>query len=639
MSTTSGSAHGHPPACPKGKELFKLSIAALGVVYGDIGTSPLYAIKESFHAGHGLALTTANILGILSLVFWSLILVVCVKYLGFILRADNYGEGGITALLALLMPKFEAKNHPRARVVVITLGLLGAGLLYGDGIITPSISVLSAVEGLKIATPAFSPYVVPVTIAILVALFSVQRGGTAWIGAIFGPITAVWFLTLILTGLPWIFRRPEILAAINPYYAINFFIENGTSGFLVLSSVVLCITGGEALYADMGHFGRKPIRRSWYTIVFPALLINYFGQGAVVLEKGSEVLDHTFFSMVSGWMLYPLVLIATLAAVIASQALISGAFSLTQQSVQLGFFPRTTICHTSRETEGQIYVPRVNRLLMFACIATVLFFQESSNLAAAYGIAVTATMVITSMLFYLVARRIWEWSVAKAGSIVVLFLIMDLAFFLANATKIAHGGWIPVTIALLILAIMSTWKRGRQVLADSVARNAVTLDQFFSRVDADQPHRVRGTAVFMTLSTDVAPSVLLHHYTHNHILHERVILLSIQSTHRPEVSAIERCRVTDLSHGFVKIVARYGFMETPDVNEILDLASGTGLKMKREDLSFYLGRETFVTTGASGMPLWRKKLFVLLSRNSRTAAEYFNLPPDRVIELGSQVLI
>jgi KUP system potassium uptake protein len=624
---------------PTGKQLRTLTIAALGVVYGDIGTSPLYAIKESFHPAHGLELSTVNVLGILSLVFWSLTLVVTIKYLMFILRADNQGEGGIMALLALVIPKLQETGLNTRRKLVIALGIFGAALLYGDGVITPAISVLSAVEGLQIATPAFQPYVVPITVAILVLLFMSQSKGTAALGAIFGRIMMVWFLTIAVIGIPWILRRPDVLAAIHPAYAVEFFIRNGMHGFWVLGAVVLCITGGEALYADMGHFGKKPIRMGWLMIVFPALLLNYLGQGALVLEKGAEAAANSFYGLVGGWMIYPMVALATLATVIASQALISGAFSLTQQAVQLGYFPRTTIRHTSRETEGQIYVPRVNRLLMVACVALVISFRESSNLAAAYGIAVTATMAITSALFYVVARRIWNWSTMRAGLLVGAFLIIDLAFFGANTIKLLEGGWVPVLIAATIFAVMTTWKRGREALGKILSDKSIPLQDFIDELVQKKTVRVPGTAVFMTLSRNVAPSVLQHHLRHNRSLHERVILLSIITEHSPEVPALQRVRVTELSHGFFKVTARYGYMETPDVSEILIFAMGAGLPIELEKLSFYLGRESILPNGTTRMAHWRKRLFILFSKNARPATEYFRLPPDQVIEVGAQISI
>ncbi len=626
-----------PRKPPTGKELAALTLSAIGVVFGDIGTSPLYAIKESFHPSHGLALSTENVFGILSLVFWSLTFVICIKYLGFILRADNRREGGIIALLGLLVPRFENSSDRRQRLGVIVLGLLGAGLLYGDGIITPAISVLSAVEGLEMATPAFQPMVVPLTIAILIGLFSVQKRGTAIIGKIFGPVTVVWFLTLASTGLPWLLERPEILAAVNPVHAFRFFSANGIIGFLVLSSVVLCITGCEALYADMGHFGKRPIQVGWFSLVFPCLLINYFGQGALILERGQAAIANTFYGLVSGWLLYPLSFIAILATAIASQALISGAFSLTQQTVQLGYLPRTTIRHTSRETEGHVVVPKVNLLLMLACIVLVLSFQKSTNLAAAYGIAVTGTMVITSLLFYQVTRRSWRWRKAPALLLLLLFLAVDISFFSANAVKLLSGGWIPVLIAVTLLIAMMTWKQGRLAVSQQLQSKATPLGEFMKRIEMENPHRVEGTAVFMTLNQDVAPSVLLHHYTHNRSLHQRVLLLSILTEHQPSVPATERVRVTDLDHGFVKVVARYGYMESPDVPEILTACEGSGLVLDQRKVSFYLGRESFSLTGTSRMAHWRKKLFVFLSRNARSASEYFKLSPDQVIEIGSQI--
>lgn len=621
------------------KDFAILSLGALGVVFGDIGTSPLYTIKESFNPAHGLALTPDNILGIISLIFWALTLVVTFKYLSVIFKADNRGEGGITALLALVIPKIKNGNRTRLGGTIIFLGLFATGLLYGEGIITPAISVLSALEGLRVATPAFEPLVVPLTVGILVVLFWVQRKGTAGIGAIFGPTMLLWFIALAAVGLPWIFRHPEILSAINPMYAIRFFMANGVRGFLVLSSVVLCITGAEALYTDIGHFGKGPIRFGWYAIVFPALLINYLGQGALVLEKGAAALEHPFYGVVPEFFHYPMVVLATFAAVIASQALISGAFSLTQQAVQLGYLPRTTIQHTSRKAEGQIFVPKINWLLMIACIALVITFRESSNLAAAYGLSVTGTMVITSCFFYSIARRLWNWSVLRAGSLFVLFLIVDLAFFSANTVKIIHGGWIPIVIALLVFSVMTTWKRGREYLSRTMIGSARSLTDFLEELDRVKPPRVPGTAVFMTLTRDIAPSVLLHHFKHNQALHERIILLSIITENIPDVSNLDRVRVTEFPQGFVKIVARYGYIETPDITEILELAEGAGLTIDRKRLSYYLGRETFVISGDCRMARWRKRLFVFLSRNARSAVEFFHLPPDRVIEIGTQIQI
>ena len=622
------------------RRLLLLTIGALGVVYGDIGTSPLYAIKESFNPSHGLPLTTLNIMGVESLVFWALIFVVSIKYLVMVLRADNKGEGGIMALLSLLLPRpATSLSGLKKKTLAISLGLIGAGLLYGEGIITPAISVLSALEGLQVATPAFEPIIVPVTIVILFLLFSAQSRGSASIGTVFGPTMFLWFISIGLIGLSWIIRYPQILYSLNPYYAFKFFSENGITGFFVLSSVVLCITGAEALYADIGHFGKAPIRLGWFSMVFPCLMLNYLGQGAFVLAKGAVALENPFFGIVPKLLLYPMVVLATTAAVIASQALISGAFSLTQQAVQLGYLPRTAILHTSRTTEGQIYVPKINLLLMVACIALVLVFKRSTHLAAAYGIAVTGTMVITSILFYLIATRIWKWATVKAGIFLVLFLVIDVSFFSANTTKVAHGGWIPLLIAAIVFATMTTWKRGREFLSKFMIERATSLEDFFRVIKEKNPPRVPGTAVFMTLTRDIAPSVLLQHFKHNKSLHNNIILLSIVVENYPDVSALERVRVTELENGFIKIVARYGYMEAPDITEVLSLAEGAGLQINIKELSYFLGRETIIPKGNSGLSSWRKKVFILLSRNARSAAEYFNLPQDRVIEIGTQIQI
>jgi KUP system potassium uptake protein len=616
-----------------------MAIAALGVVFGDIGTSPLYAFKECFHPMHGITPTPENVYGVLSLIFWSLMLVVVFKYLSFILRADNRSEGGIMALLALLTAKRKDGTPSQTRPILILMGLFGAALLYGDGVITPAISVLSAIEGLEVATPAFKPMVVPITMAIIVVIFWLQRRGTAQVGSIFGPVTLVWFVAIAAIGAPWIFRHPDVLLGLNPLQGISFFARNGLQGFLVLSAVVLCITGAEALYADMGHFGKRPIRLGWYAIVYPALTINYFGQGAVVLQRGEAAVANPFYALVDGWMLYPLVAIATSAACIASQALISGAYSLTQQAVQLGYLPRITILHTSRSTEGQIYVPRVNQALMLGCLALVVVFGKSTDLAAAYGIAVTGTMIATTVLFYAVVRQIWGWSLTTSIAVAGLFLVVDLAFFSANIVKIAHGGWVPLVIAAGIYTIMTTWKRGRELLSRSMMDISMPLDQFFEVIRLAKPPRVKGTAVFMTLTRNIAPSVLQHHFRHNQVLHERILLLSIITKNEPEVDSLERVRVTELEHGFFKVIAMYGYMETPDISEILGRCECSGLTVDYSALSFYLGRETYLTTGSSGMWSWRKRLFVFMSKNARTATEFFRIPPDRVIEIGSQIRI
>ncbi len=618
----------------EGQSSWVLMLCALGVVFGDIGTSPLYAIKETLDPAHGIALTDANILGIMSLIFWSLIIVVSLKYVVFVLKADNHGEGGITALLAKLTPVAKSNFAP-------VLAIFGAGLLYGDGVITPAISVLSAVEGLEIAIPRLHSIVVPVTLGILITLFAMQSRGSGKIGNVFGPITLVWFLTLAAMGIPWILSDPRVLFAISPQYAAQFFIENGSKGFWILGSVVLCVTGAEALYADMGHFGRKSIKRGWFFIVFPCLLLNYFGQGALILQKGEAALANPFYSMVGGWFIYPIIGIATLATVIASQAMITGAFSLTQQAIQLGYLPRMNLIHTSRTTEGQIYIPFVNLCLALACCVLVYTMKSSDRLADAYGVAVTGTMVTTTILFFFVLRRLWNWSWITASLLTAVFLVVDGSFFITNIVKLEHGGWIPLAIAFVVFSMMITWKRGRLELAKQMQSHSIPLVEFFRtlREPDKKPVRVPGTAVFMTLNKDVAPSVLLQHYKHSHTLHEKIILLSIVVEHVPDVRSLERVRVTDLELGFVKVIARYGYMESPNMEEIIYRCEASGLTLSLSETSFYLGRESFMTSGQSGMWSWRKKLFIFMSKNSRSASEFFNLPTARVIEIGSQIEI
>jgi KUP system potassium uptake protein len=633
------SAHGEPKSP---RDLAKLSLAALGIVYGDIGTSPLYAVRECFEAPagmeqpheHVMPVTEANVLGILSLFFWALTLVIVVKYLTFVMRADNKGEGGQFALLALLDPKRIEKK--KWGVVLVLLGLFGAALLSGEGIITPAISVLGAVEGLGVATHALDPYVVYIAIGIILGLFLIQKRGTGGVGAIFGPAMLVWFSTIAILGVRWILKRPDVLMAVNPLHAVSFMAHHQWHGFLVLGSVVLCITGGEALYADMGHFGKTPIRMAWFTIVFPGLLLNYFGQGALLLEKGP--VPHPFFGLVEGWMRWPLVVIATTAAVIASQALISGSFSLARAAVQLGFFPRVSIKHTSGTSEGQIYVPEVNWGLMVACITLVLTFRSSSNLAAAYGIAVTGTMSITSVLFFAVARTRWKWGIVPTTALVALFLSVDLSFFSANLHKLGSGGWVPLAIGAVVFTIMVTWRRGRTLLGQAIVAQALPLDVFMQSLEVEKPHRVAGTAVFMTSNPKGAPAVLLHHFKHNKTLHEQVLLLSITTEHVPEVPPAERIvDLTDLGNGFYQVRAAYGFMQTPGVLEIMDSIADRGLETRRTDTSFFLGRETLLITEKRGMAKWRKMLFSFMSRNARPANAFFQIPPNRVVELGTQI--
>ena len=608
-------------------------IGAIGVVFGDIGTSPLYAMKECFSPEnpHHIAASPANVLGVLSLVFWSLTMVIVVKYLTFIMRADNNGAGGILALLSLI-PQNKDKDKAGPGFLLM-LALFGTALLYGDGVITPAISVLSAIEGLEVATSAAKPVVLPLTFMIIVALFVVQRWGTAGIGRVFGPTTLIWFAIIAALGARQVFASPEVLLAIDPRHAFQFFAANGGHGFLVLGSVFLVVTGGEALYADMGHFGRRPIRFGWYAVVFPALLLNYFGQGAKLLHDPAAA-SNPFYSLVPSWALYPVVVIATAATVVASQALISGAFSLTQQAVQLGFFPRVTIVHTSKSTEGQIYIPEINTALMIACIACVWLFKSSTALAAAYGIAVTGTMSITTIVYFVVVTRTWGWSPLKAGALAGLFLVFDLAFFGANAAKFVDGGWFPIAIGLFIFAVMTTWKRGRRELSDKFRATMLPLEVFLEDPALSSALRVRGTAVFMASSAVGTPPALLHHFKHSQSLHEQIVLLTVENVAVPEVSSDERATLIDKGHGVVHVTLRYGFMEHPDVPLAL---KETNLKLDPARTSYYLGRETLLTDGPSKMARWRKWLFVFISRNARPATSYFALPANRVVELGQQI--
>ncbi len=636
---------------PRGKRLALLSLTALGIVYGDIGTSPLYALQQCFTSKeHTIPPTTANVYGVLSLIVWLLVLVVAVKYIVFIMRADNRGEGGILALLALILQQ-ERRSRSKRRMTLVALGLFGAALLYGDGMITPAISVLSAIEGLNVATPAFQSMIVPLSVVILFVLFAVQRFGTGRVGAAFGPIMLVWFLTIGGLGLWEVAKEPRILAALNPLHGVQFFIDNGRIGFLTLGAVVLAVTGAEALYADMGHFGKRPIRTAWFTLVMPALLINYFGQGAILLRNPAAVAN-PFYFLAPRSMLMPLVVLATIAAVIASQALISGAFSLTRQAVQLGYSPRVTILHTSRSEAGQIYVPEMNNVIMIGCLVLVLAFGSSQSLGAAYGVAVTGTMAITSLLFAVVARSRWNWSLAHVLPIMAAFLAIDVSLFAANVVKIWYGGWVPIAIAIGVFTLMSTWKTGRYLLTKTLNAGALPLDLFLGDVARRKPPRVPGTAVFMTSSNEAVPVVLLHHLKHNKVLHEQVILMSVVTHEVPEVPAADRVSVEKLDHGFYRVTAGYGFMESPNVPEVLQRARDFGIKAKRNDTTFYLGRERVIVGDGKGrgearrppegvplptMSRWRKKLFVIMSRNARSATEFFGIPPNRVVELGAQV--
>ena len=617
------------------KRLAALALGAIGVVYGDIGTSPLYAIHETFTTP-GIGVDATNVLGVLSLIFWSLVMVVSLKYVVFIMRADNKGEGGIMALMALAQRS--ARSSARARWWIMVLGLFGASLFYGDGVITPAISVLSAVEGLEVAAPALEPYVVPITVVIVIVLFWVQSRGTAKVGAVFGPVTCVWFLTIAALGVAAIARQPKVLLALNPEYAVDFFIANGRHAFLALGGVVLALTGAEALYADMGHFGKKPIRMAWFGFVSPALVLNYFGQGALLLSDPKAV-ENPFYLLVPPPLLYPMIALATAATVIASQAVISGAFSMTREAIQLGFSPRMEIHHTSRETAGQIYLPWINRMLMLLVVAAVLGFRSSTHLAAAYGIAVTGTMVITTVLALIVARRQWGWSrllIVVAG---IVFIVIDMSFFSANAIKIEHGGWFPLVLGLVIFTLLTTWRRGRELVLREIKQAGLALKPFIESIAEHPPLRVPGTAVFLTAQLDAVPHALLHNLKHNKVLHERNVMLNVEWLETPTAEDEERIEIQDLGSEFHKLILRYGFAEDPDVPEMLAKCEKAGLSFDMMDTTFFLSRESIVASDRRGMPIWRDKLFAFMQRNALSATAFFQIPGNRLIELGTQVEI
>jgi KUP system potassium uptake protein len=619
---------------PRGRYLAALAVAALGVVYGDIGTSPLYALREAFHGSHAIAVSPTNVLGVLSLIFWSLILVVSVKYLAFVMRADNKGEGGILALMALVQRGQGARRLTPALVVAI--GVFGAALMYGDSVITPAISVLSAVEGLEVAAPAFEAVVIPLAIVILIGLFSIQSRGTARVGRMFGPVMVLWFTTIAVLGLAELVRQPGVLAALSPHYALTFFLENGRAGFLVLGAVFLVVTGGEALYADMGHFGVRPIRIVWFALVLPSLLLNYFGQGALLLHDPSAAVS-PFYRLAPSWALYPLIVLATAAAVIASQAVISGAFSLSRQAVQLGYWPRMQIDHTSSREMGQIYVRGVNRALMIVTVVLVLGFGSSSHLAAAYGVAVSGEMVLTTLLLYLLMRRVWGWSLVRTVPVCGLFLGIELVFFAANALKIPHGGWVPLAIALALYLLMTTWKRGREILSKRMLEKTVPLKLLLADLAAEPPIRVPGTAVFMYGSADGTPPALIHNLAHNKVLHEKIVFLTVMTEDVPYVAAAERVTVKRIGKGFHSVVARYGFTEDPDIVDVLAACKVQKLDIPIEGTTFFLGRETVIASERPGMAIWREQVFAFMSRNALRATAFFKIPPNQVFEVGAQV--
>ena len=628
-------APAHAPGGASAKVMCGLALGALGVVYGDIGTSPLYALRICFSRASGVALGEANILGVVSLILWALILLISVKYLTLVLRADNRGEGGILALMALV---HREKGGGKWPLVIVFMGLFGASLLYGDGLITPAISVLSAMEGLNVGTSHFEPWIVPISLVILVGLFWVQRWGTQTVGTIFGPVMLLWFVVLGVLGMVQVCRNPVILAALNPGYAVEFFLLNKWQAFVMLGAVFLAVTGGEALYADMGHFGAGPIRIGWYTLVMPALLLNYLGQGAWLLgHQDPALVENLFYRIVPDWALYPMVVLATAATVIASQAIISGAFSLTRQAVQLGYCPRMTIIHTSKQTIGQVYLPTVNWIMLLGTVLLVLGFKKSDNLAGAYGVAVSLIMLITTILLFLVMRRRWRWSSAAAVGVCLPFLLIDLTFFGANLPKVAEGGWVPLSIALAAIIGMTTWQRGRDLLNRKLVEAAVGTDDFLRDVAGMKPHRVAGVAAFLTGNPNGIPRTLLHNFKHNKIIHEQVVLLTVRTEDIPRVPEAERAQLTVLKEGFFAILLRYGFSEDPDVPAALRNIRQEGLNLEPMSVTFFLGRETLILGRERNMSPWRKHLFSFLSKNARDASKFFRIPPNRVIEVGIQV--
>ena len=613
-----------------------LALAALGVVYGDIGTSPLYTMKEVFAGNHPIPLTPDNILGILSLILWSLIVIVSIKYVVFIMRADNRGEGGIMALIALAL--HNARGNPRRMRIIMVVGLLGAGMFYGDGMVTPAISVLSALEGLQVAAPAFSHFVIPATLLVIFGLFYFQRRGTAAVGVMFGPVMLLWFATLGVLGIYNIAANPGVFRALSPAYGLGFLIENRSLAIVAMGAVVLSVTGAEALYADMGHFGSRPIRQAWFGFVLPSLILNYFGQGALLLAKPAA-LDNPFYRLAPQWMLYPLVGLATVATVIASQAVISGAFSISRQAMQLGFLPRMEVKFTSEKAQGQVYLPGVNWGLFLAVVILVLGFQSTNNLAAAYGIAVTGDMVITSVLATIIAAKNWGWGWGRAVALFSVFLALELLFLFANILKIPDGGWFPLAAGALVFLVMITWKRGGQLLTERTSGAAIELDSFIDALLVSMPARVAGNAVFMTSSNERVPNAMLHNLMHNKVLHERVLVVSVKVFDEPYVPEIDRVRICKMKGDFYKVTVQYGFKDEPDIPQALSLCADQGLDIDMMETSFFLGRATLIPRVGSGMALWREKLFIFLFRNAASATGFYKIPSNRVVELGTQVVL
>ncbi len=613
-----------------------LAIGALGIVFGDIGTSPLYALRECFSHEHGIPLEPANILGVLSLILWAFIITICVKYMFVVMRADNRGEGGILSLMALAQKSVVKDGFLYGAIII--LGVAGSALLYGDGMITPAISVLSAVEGLEVLAPGLNPLIVPITCVILTFLFAFQSAGTHRIGVVFGPTILVWFVIIGALGVGSIISTPEILTAINPWHGLNFLLTHGYRGTLILGSVVLVITGGEALYADMGHFGKQPIRLAWFAVAMPGLVLNYFGQGALLL-RSPEAISNPFYLLAPDWAVAFLVVIATVATVIASQALISGVFSLTRQAVQLGYCPRIQIIHTSSREIGQIYIPAVNWSLFVGVIWLVFEFGSSSRLASAYGVAVTATMVITTLLAWLVSVRLWKWSRWAAGFLFIGFFIVDSAFFFPNLLKISHGGWVPLAVGVVVFTLMTTWKKGRRILADALKARSVPMDDFLAKIKSSPPHRVAGTGIYMSSDVWGVPVPLLHNLKHNKIIHDRVIILTILSEEVPTIPREERVSIQELGENFFRVIARYGFMETPKIRHIFEACRMKGIDIHVEQSTFVLGRETILASKIPGMAIWREKLFAVMTKNAQRPTAFFRIPPNQVIEMGIQVEI
>jgi KUP system potassium uptake protein len=613
-----------------------LALVALGIVFGDIGTSPLYAFKECFSLRYGIEPFHENVLGILSLVFWSLMIVISLKYAAYVMRADNQGEGGILSLLALLLPHYGREK--KISRFVFGLGIFGAALFYGDAMLTPAISVLSAVEGLRIASPVFHDYVIPITLVILFCFFLYQSRGTGRVGALFGPVMLVWFLTLAVLGISWIIKVPSVLESINPLYAVNFFLDNEAKGFLVLGAVFLVVTGGEALYADMGHFGKFPIRLAWFGIVLPALLINYFGQGALVLSR-PEAVENSFFLLVPEWGLYPLIVMATIATVVASQAVISGAFSLTSQALQLDLLPRVNVVHTSPELMGQIYVPFVNWAMLAGTVALVLLFRSTDNLVAAYGVAIATLMVITTLLMFICSVSVWKWRIWAAVLLTAFILAVDLIYFGANVIKLDQGGWFPYLVAIVVYFIIITWVKGRRLVQEEFRKEEIPFSIFLSDPMLKDVPRVPGTAVYMSKNPYGVPRTLLHNFKHNKIFHERIIILTLYTEAVPRVYGADKMKVEDLGHNFIRVIANYGFLERPDIFHVLEHLRDLGIECKINELTFVLGRETIIVRRGRGLDKIKKRLFAFLSRNMLPATHYFNVPPNRVIEIGLQIEI